>query len=66
MRLWTTDLSYNDFFNRLTPSTHLLRCIAFSLSGFGMTDTIATRAMGPALRSLVVAENRPLLRPDGS
>jgi hypothetical protein len=22
MRFWTTDWSYNDFFNRLTSSTH--------------------------------------------
>jgi hypothetical protein len=29
-------------------------------------DTISTRAMGPAFRSLGVAENRPSLRSDGS
>jgi hypothetical protein len=28
-----------------------LQCIAFSLSCFGMTDTLGTRAMGPALLS---------------
>ena len=29
MRFWTTDLSYNDFFNRLTPSRHFgLRAVS--------------------------------------
>jgi hypothetical protein len=26
MRFWTTDLSYNDFFNRLAPSTSFGEC----------------------------------------
>jgi hypothetical protein len=43
-----------------------LRCIDFCLSFLGAIYTIGTRAMGPAFRSLWVAENRPYGRPDGS